>query len=294
MDFGIHLLQAGSLANGEANLAFARRAEELGFHSLFTAEHVVLPRQFTSRYPGNASGEFPFPPDLPFLEAISLLHFVAGATQRIGLGTSVLALPMRNPGLTAKSLATLDVLSGGRLILGAGSGWLREEFEALNMPFDNRGSRLDESLEIILRCWTEDDPSFQGEFYSMGDVGFQPKPLQKPTPPIWIGGWSDRALRRTAKYATCWHAAGTAEVLAAGLAKVKAYAKELGRDPDGISLSVLADDSMTRGEPAQVIDQLREYQAVGATHVLMTFSGRTIERTLERMEAFASEVAPGV
>ncbi|MCH8813575.1 MAG: LLM class F420-dependent oxidoreductase [Chloroflexi bacterium] len=294
MEFGIHLLQAGHLATREANLAFSRRAEDLGFHSLFAAEHVILPRHHTSRYPGNPSGEFPFPPDLPFLEAISLLTFVAAATERIALGTSVLALPMRNPGLTAKSLATLDVLSNGRLIFGVGSGWLREEFEALNVPFDHRGDRLDEGLEIILSCWTQDNPEFKGRFYSLSDVGFYPKPLQKPTPSVWIGGWSDRALRRAAKYANCWHASGTPEILAEGLAKVRIYAKEYGRDSNAISLSVLADDSLTRAEPAEVIENLREYQAAGAAHVLVTFTGRTIERTLERMETFAREVAPKV
>ncbi len=291
MDFGIRVFQAGHLANREANLALARRAEGLGFHSLWVAEHVVIPRSISTPYPGNASGRFPFPADMAFLEAISLLSFIAAATERIRLGTSVLALPMRHPVLTAKMLSTLDVLSNGRLIAGVGTGWMREEFEALNVSFERRGARLDEYVEVILRCWTRDDPSFKGEFFTLSDVGFYPKPVQRPHPPLWVGGWSDQALRRAARFASAWHASGSVDVLATGIDRIRKAAEHYGRKPEEIGLSLLADDELTRWEPARILDELRAYKSIGISHVLLTFAGRTVERAVERVETFMDTVA---
>src|SRR5262249_15010307 len=160
----------------EVVLEFSRRMEGLGFDSLWVSDHVVIPRGYESRYPYNASGELGWT-ELPLLEPVATLLVVAGATEGVKLGTTGLVGPMRNPVLLAKELATLDVLSGGRLILGAGVGWLKEEFDALDAPFDHRGARMDEYLEVIRRLWTEDDPSFEGEYYRLGNVACYPKPL---------------------------------------------------------------------------------------------------------------------
>ena len=195
--------------------------------------------------------------------------------------------------ILAKQLATLDFLSNGRLIFGAGAGWMKEEFQALNVPIANHGPRMAEYLEVIRRCWTEDDPSFDGHYYKLGDVGFYPKPVQKPHPPIWVGGFDDGALRRVAQYGDAWHAGGTPEMLSQGYAKVKQYAKEYGRDPDSIALT-LRGDGIGRGEPAQTIEQLRPYKDAGVSMVMLTFIGPNADAVGEKMTAFMRDVAGSV
>ena len=287
MEFGVHLPHVGPAASRDSILFVARKAEELGFHSLWVSDHVVIPRDMKSAYPG---GRFPVPPEWPFLEPVSTLLFVAAATERIGLGTSILVITMRQPVVLAKELATLDVLSGGRLIFGCGAGWMREEFEALNVPFEKHGPRMAEYLEVIRRCWTEDDPSFRGRYYRLGNVGFYPKPAQKPHPPIWVGGWAEGALRRVARYGDAWHAGGPPELLAQGYARVKELARQYGRDPDGIALTVRG-DAVGVGEPAQVIERLRAYGSAGASMVMLTFVAATAEAVGEMMAGFMRDVA---
>ena len=176
MEIGLHLPHVGPLATREGITAFARLAEEHGFDSLWVSDHVVVPRSLGSRYPYNREGAFPIPPEVPFQEPIATLLFVAGVTQRAKLGTTVLVVPMRNPVVTAKQLATLDVLSNGRLVLGVGAGWMQEEFEALGVPFEQRGARASEYIRLYKALWTEDNPSFHGKFWQIEDIGFSPKP----------------------------------------------------------------------------------------------------------------------
>lgn len=293
MQFGVHLLQVGHLGTRDNLLAFAQRAEELGFHSLWASDHVVIPRHIAGEYAGG--GRFPVPPDMPFLEPFSLLSFVAAATQRILLGTSVIVLPMRNPIVTAKEVATLDVLSGGRVIFGVGAGWMAEEFEALGVPFRGHGPRTDEYLEAVRRLWTEEDPSFRGRYVRVEGIGFAPKPLQKPHPPIWVGGMSEGALRRAGRYGDAWHATGTVDpdVLARCFARVQEHARQAGRDPSRILFSVRA-DRFLRGEPDQVLSVLESLRRIGVAHVLTAFPAPTIDESLEQMERFARQVVPAL
>ena len=290
MEIGIHLPHVGPLAGRQSILAVARRCEELGFHSLWVSDHVVIPREIAARYMGRPDGRFPVPPEMPFLEPLSTLQFVAAATERIKLGTSILVITMRNPVMTAKQLATLDVLSGGRVIFGAGAGWMAEEFQALNAPFEEHGPRMAEYLEVIRRCWTEDDPSFEGRFYKLGNVGVYPKPVQKPHPPIWVGGFAEGALRRAARYGDGWHAGGPPQFVAQRFARVRELARQYGRDPDAIALSVRG-DGVDRGEPAEVIERLRAYKEAGASHIMLSPVGRTLEELLARVEGLARDVA---
>jgi probable F420-dependent oxidoreductase len=289
LQFGAFVPHVGPLANREAIGAFARKAEALEFHSLWFNDHIITPRKLESAYPG---GRYPVPPEMPFLEPVATMLYVAAVTERIALGSSVLVITQRQPVLLAKQLATLDVLSGGRLIFGAGAGWMREEFEALNTPFDHRGRRMDEFLEVMRLCWTEDDTTFHGRFYDLENVGFYPKPLQKPHPPIWVGGWAEGALRRVAKYGDAWHAGGPPQLLAPGYARVKELAKEYGRDPDSIALTVRG-EGVNLADPAQAIDQLRAYREVGVSTIALAFIG-DLPTTLERMESFMRDVAPKV
>src|ERR671935_1049469 len=176
MLFGCHLPVYGPAATRETLVGFARRAEALGFDSLWASDHVVLPWRIASRYPYNATGDFPLPPATDFLEPLTALALVAGATERIRLGTTVLVLPHRHPVLTAKILATLDHLAPGRVILGAGVGWMREEIELLGAPYDQRGAWTDEALRVMRACWTEERVSYRGRFFTLPEIGFAPKP----------------------------------------------------------------------------------------------------------------------
>ena len=290
MEFGIHLPHVGPFATPEAISGVARKAEELGYHSLWVSDHIITPRKIDSPYPG---GRYRVQPEWPFLEPVSTLLFAAAVTKRVRLGTSVLVITQRQPVILAKQLATLDFLSNGRLIFGAGAGWMKEEFQALNVPIANHGPRMAEYLEVIRRCWTEDDPSFDGRYYKLGDVGFYPKPVQKPHPPIWVGGFADGALRRVARYGDAWHAGGTPDMLSQGYAKVKQYAKEYGRDPDSIALT-LRGDGIGRGEPAQTIEELRPYKDAGVSMVMLTFIGPNADAVGDKMTAFMRDVAPKV
>ena len=168
MKFGISLPTIGPLAAGpgalEGQLTIAQRAEALGFESLWAPDHVVIPTTITSRYPYNDTGKLPLPPNTPFLEPLAALGVIAGATKRVRLGTYVLVLPHRNPIVTAKMWATLDVMSGGRMMLGAGIGWMEEEINLLGAPYKKRGALSDEYLRAMRELWTKPDPQFNGRF----------------------------------------------------------------------------------------------------------------------------------
>src|SRR5213083_2051593 len=221
-DFGYHLPIWGSAATRDTLLTLARRAEALGFDSVWASDHVVIPFEIRSRYRYNATGDFPLSADTTFLEPLTALAMVAGVTERARLGTTVLVLPHRHPVLAAKTLATLDHLSGGRVILGAGVGWMREEIELLGAPFDARGAWSDEAIRIMRACWRDERARFHGRFFSFDDIGCFPKPVRGDIP-IWMGGHSKPALRRIVALADGWHAAfPTAAGLESGLAELRA------------------------------------------------------------------------
>ncbi len=291
MQIGVHLPHVGPQATRTALLEFAQRMEALGYDSLWVSDHVVIPRVYESRYPYHPSGRLAWI-DLPILEPLSTLLFVAAVTERARLGTTVLVVPMRNPVLHAKIMATLDHLSGGRFILGAGAGWLKEEFEALAMPFDHRGARLDEYLQVIKNLWTKDDPSFEGRYYRLGNVACYPRPVQQPHPPIWIGGNTDPALRRAARLGDAWHGAGsTPEEVAAAAAKLRAYAREAGRAPDAVAVTVRT--GLPAGEdPDVTLERVRQYKQAGVSHLCLETSFRDLARAYAALERFAREVRP--
>src|SRR2546427_3003077 len=181
-DLGCHLPVYGPAATRETLLAFARRMEALGYDSLWASDHVVIPWRIASKYPYNETGDFPLPASANFLEPLTTLALVAGATERIRLGTTVLVLPHRHPLLAAKMLATLDHLAPGRVILGAGVGWMREEIELFGVDYARRGAWSDEALRIMRACWREERPSFRGEVVSFAPVGLPPQPPRGSNP----------------------------------------------------------------------------------------------------------------
>ena len=194
-----------------------RRADGLGYHSVWVGDHVVFPAQLQSKYPYHPEGRFPVDSNDNFLDPLTVLSYVAACTTTVRLGTGVLIVPYRNPVVTAKMVASMDVLSHGRVILGGGSGWLREEFEVLHAPYRQRGDQTDEYLQVMKALWTQDQARFDGRYEKFSDIVCAPKPVQKPHPPIWIGGHSKRALRRTATLGDGW------------------YGHVFWRDPDGFA-----------------------------------------------------------
>ena len=184
--------------DGDALCRFARSVEELGFESVWTGDHIVLPTAETDQYPYTEDGRFTASPDDPQLDALMTLAYVASATRDIRIGTTVIIVPYRNPIVQAKMFATLDVLTGGRAICGVGVGWLEQEFDVLGASYADRGPVTDEYLQIFKELWTAERPVFHGNFYDFDGITFAPKPVQKPNIPIWVGGHSRRAVRRAA------------------------------------------------------------------------------------------------
>ena len=227
MEIGCHLPNQGPLATREAVVTFAREAERRDVASLWISDHVIFPRTATGSYPG---GRFPHPPDKPYLEPVTVLTAAAVVTDRARLGSSVFILGHRHPVVMAKMLASIDALSGGRLICGVGVGWWKEELEILGVPFHARGRQADEAIRVFKALWTTDNPAFEGEFFKFRDIGFAPKPVQKPHPPIWVGGDSPGAFRRVVTLGDGWHATSkTPTQFREALGRLRAAADAAGR-----------------------------------------------------------------
>jgi probable F420-dependent oxidoreductase len=205
MDIGLFAPLGNGNASAEILRSLGREAEERGFESIWVAEHVVLFDDYESRYPYAADGRFPGGGDTGLLEPLTALTYLAAVTHRIRLGSGICLVPQRNPVYTAKQVVDLDCLSGGRVDFGIGVGWLREEFEAVAMPFAQRGARTDEYLQVMRSLWTDEVSSFEGEHYTLPACRMYPKPVQRPHPPIHVGGESTAAMRRAARHGDGWY-----------------------------------------------------------------------------------------
>jgi len=183
-----------------------RKAEEVGMESAWIGEHLILPVTYTSKYPYSPDGRFPAPPDVPFHDPMLALAFAAAVTSRIKLATGIFVVPLRKPIETAKAVASLDVLSNGRVIFGVGVGWFAEEFAATGASFNDRALRTREYIELMKALWTQEDPVYEGKSFSVKGVRFNPKPVQKPYPPIVVGGTSELAIKRAVRYGDGWYA----------------------------------------------------------------------------------------
>ena len=293
MDIGCQLPMQGPVATRDALVTFARQAEGLGMASLWVSDHVVFP-YMSSGYPG---GRFPHPPDKAYLEPVTLLAAAAMCTSKTRLGASVFVLGHRHPVLMAKMLTTIDTLSNGRLICGVGVGWWRQEIEILGAPFNARGRQADEMLRVFKALWTQDNPSFEGEFFRFKDIGFAPKPVQKPHPPIWVGGDSPGAFRRVVTLGDGWHATSkTPAELKEALGRLRVAADKAGRAFDTIELSVrfaLRDELLAQGAQA-VVDHLAGYKQLGLRHVAVDFRRDDLGKMLEILELVTSKIRPAV
>jgi probable F420-dependent oxidoreductase len=304
MDWGIHLPHLGRQATRRNLIEFAQQAEALGFHSGWVSDHIAWPSHLESKYPYSDDGSFAPAPTMPWLDPLGSLFFVAACTERLQLGTTVMILGYRPPVLSAKAIASLDHLSEGRVILGVGVGWMREEFEVLGMPFDHRGKRADEQLALFHALFTEDAPSFKGEFYEVPEIGFEPKPFARRVP-IWVGGDSEPAYRRVAAFGDAFHAAfQSVEEVAAGWARVRELAAEAGREPGELRLSVrlyldpegsMPPEKSIAGSPEQMLDTIGRWRGIGVDHIVLdpVASGGLAGRRAA-MERFMVDVAPRV
>jgi probable F420-dependent oxidoreductase len=302
MEFGVLLPTNIASHDGQVVREYAERAEGLGFDSLWVGDHVAIPRDAQSTYPylsemaGTSSAEVQVGEDedtearaggLP--DALGLLHFAAACTRRVKLGTTVLILPMRNPVITAHSVASLDVLSGGRAILGVGVGWNREEFATLNAAFEHRGARTDEYLDIMRRLWTLDDASYDGKYYSVGAVDLYPKPVQKPCPPYWFGGNEEPALRRTVRFDGAWHFGFIGpEQIRPRAARLRELAEAAGKDPASFPITGLRIDLMDRS-PKDARAEVKALEEVGVSHVVAGIPLQLAD-FYRKMDVFSKEV----
>lgn len=234
--FGIQPVNVGT-TDVAALLGLARHAEAVGVESVWTFEHVIVPVDYASAYPYHRSGKMPAAPDTPFLDPLITLSYVAAATSTLKLGTGVNILAQTNPLLFAKQVATLDVLSGGRTLMGVGAGWLREEFEALGVPFERRGARFDDCLVAVRKVWSGQTVEHDSEFLHWSGFQSYPLPVQRPGPPLIVGGVSKPAMRRAARHGDGWFALSkNIEELRGLMGAFRQVCEEVGRDPDSVEV----------------------------------------------------------
>jgi probable F420-dependent oxidoreductase len=313
MQFGISAPFRGPLSNPEDMLAIAQAADRLGFAYLTVSDHIIVPRKIEANYPYSDTGEFPWTAEGAgdCMEQFTVMAWLAAVTKKVRLLTSVAVLPHRNPVFMAKSIATMDVLSGGRIAIGCGTGWMREEFEALGVEFDKRGQVTNEYIEAMKALWTQDNPSYQGEFVNFSDVIFAPKPLQNPHPPLWIGGESGPAMRRVAGHGDVWYPfasnpkfrLATPDAYRERAARVKQAVAEAGRDPASVTLAYNSplhlenerqmDDGSRMPMTGSVSDRIADIQAfaaVGTEIMVVNLTANNRQEMLDRMEGFAADV----
>ncbi|MBV9818782.1 MAG: TIGR03619 family F420-dependent LLM class oxidoreductase [Solirubrobacterales bacterium] len=307
MDYGVFLPVSGSAATRDGLRHAAQTAERLRFSTVWAADRIVIPWQIDTAYAYSWSGTFIVPPEKPFLDTMTALAFLAGATDRIGLGISVLVTTYRNTLHWAKVAATIDRLSEGRFICGVGIGWMREEFEALGLGerFEQRAALGEEQMAVAHNLFSESHASFHGAFHDYDDIAFEPK-AHGARIPIWCGGESRGAQRRAGRQADAWFPYFT-EITPQGLRERFEYVRETaaaaGRDPDSVRLNcclpvevtdapIEQDPQRLRGTPQQIAHALAAFEAVGVEHVALQFLvGRFPER-LAQMERLAPAIMP--
>jgi probable F420-dependent oxidoreductase len=300
MKLGICLPHYGRPIEVPRLLEVARHAEARGLDSVWVTDHVVIPSATPIIYRED------------MLDPLAVLPWLAGVTSRIALGTSVVILPYRSPIPVAKLLASVDVLSGGRLIVGAAIGWLEGEFEALGVPFKERVSRSEEALELFRTLWTQPHPEIQTKHHRLHDVTCSPMPLQKPRPPIYVGGNSEAALRRVARLGDGWHAtATTVEAFGQGVETVGRFWKDAGREGapalslripiliDGVhrpavDMSLLRGRHVVGGPVGAIVEELRGFRALGCQHIALEVSYATYPAIVETIDVIAERLRPAV
>jgi len=282
MDFDLWLPTANPFATPEYLAAVGREAEARGVHGIWVGEHVVTFEQYASSYPYAEGGKIPMPPGSGLLEPFTTLAFLAAVTTSVRLGTAMCLLPQRNPVYCAKEVATVDWLSGGRVDFGVGVGWLREEFEALEVPWERRGDRTDEYLQVLRALWCDDPSAFSGTSYTLPPCTFHPKPVQDPHPPIHIGGESDAAIRRTARVGQGWHTFNrTPAEVPEALARLEAALAGQGRSRADIKVTVCP---YFKPLDASITEQYAEAGADAVSALLFAMSAEDVPAAFEALD----------
>lgn len=300
MKLGICLPHYGRPIEVGRILEVAVRAEERGLDSVWVTDHVIVPKTTAIIYRDH------------MLDPLAILPWLAGVTRRVMLGSSVIVVPYRSPLPLAKLLASVDVLSGGRLIVGAAIGWMEGEFDALGVPFKERASRTDEALELFRTVWTEEYPEIQTKRHRLHDVKVSPMPLQKPRPPLWVGGLSDGAMRRAARLGDGWHATATThDAFRQGADAVRRYWKDGKREGEptlslripvliegvhrpAVDMALMRGRYAIAGPVARVIEELQGFRALGCEHVALEVSYSTYPAILETIDILGGQVRPRV
>ncbi len=265
MKFGIAFANTGPFTDPAKAVAFAQAAEAAGFESLWTVEHVVVPSAYESAYPYDPSGKMPGGEESPIPDPLMWLAFLASATSTINLATGIVILPQRNPVVLAKEVATLDHLSGGRVHLGVGVGWLEEEFDAIGVPFADRGRRNDEYVGAMRALWSQDKASYHGEYVNFDDCIMRPRPAAGSVP-VHIGGHTDIAARRAGRLGDGFFPGkGTHEELARVFTIARDTAREHGRDPDAIEMTTGGNGAI--GPSA--LDEVHALADIGTARVIL-------------------------
>jgi probable F420-dependent oxidoreductase len=313
MQFGFSAPTAGPLASLDNLTRLCTGAEELGFHYGTFSDHVVIPTDISSPYPYSASGEFTNAGTGERNEQLIELAFVAARTSKLRLVTSVMVVPHRPAVLAAKQLATIDVLAGGRVVLGIGAGWMKEEFEALGLPpFAERGKVTDEYIAAFRELWTKDRPRFSGTYVKFDKITFAPKPPQKGGIPIWVGGESGPALRRTAKYGDAWYPIpnnpafpmDSLKRVTGAIQRLRQLTAEAGRDPKSVGVTIrfprygegVADKAgdgerrLFSGKAADIVGDTKALEKLGVNCIDTGFDGATVAEILVSMKRFRDEV----
>jgi len=287
MRFGVHLVAAGKMIEGEKIARVARRAEELGYDSLWVSDHIIFPTELRSPYPYSPDGKLPLDPTNPLLEPFTVLSYAAAVTKTIKLGTSVIIVPYRDPIVTAKIISSLDVLSNGRFIFGVGVGWLEEEFRVLRQNMRDRAAQTREALLAMKACWTQEDPEFHGKFFDFSGIKFAPKPKQKPYPPIWFGGNSMPALKRAVALGTGWHAVWeTPEDVTEKAAILRDLCAKAGKNFAEFPLSINVNHKVPL-----TVENVKKYEAAGISMLFIPrFFQADADDMVKNLETFAKEV----
>lgn len=278
MKIGMSLPQLGPLASAESLVAVARRAEELGYDSLWVLERLLWPLHPQEPYPASPDGNLPEAYQIVF-DPIETLTFVAAHTSKIQLGTSVLVLGYHTPIQLARRLATLDVLSGGRALVGLGVGWSRDEFAAAGTPFERRGARADEFLEAMIALWTKDPVTYDGEFYRVPESMVGPKPVRKPHPPIYVAGFGQYTFDRAARYGQGWNPSGMPPIdwLEDMIKQFHQTAAKAGRSNMEVVFRAFtvvtpqspgSDRPVMEGTLAEIKEDIRRLADIGVTHLI--------------------------
>ncbi len=296
MRYGVHLGGAAALRTVDGAKQIGELVEELGYDGVLTGDHITIPKQIASEYPytkfSRSLGADPYAvfTTIDWLDAFTVLAVLIPLTKKVRLGTSVTIVPYRHPLEMARVVATLDVVSGGRIIFGAGVGWMEEEFRLLDVPFTERATRTREYLAVMKEVWTKESPRFAGKFVQIDkDLHFAPRPVQQPHPPIWVGGESTPALKRVVEFGDGWHIGPVAlEDVKPRFAELRTLMEKAGRDFSTVEITSMVDSRMLSAA------DIRAYRDLGVTGLYAVAPGPQVASVLKVLRDFPKKVQDAV